>query len=527
MVATLVRLKARILRHTLATQTWRTVVLVGGVIWSLTMVPSVVAGMLWLSGEDPGSASELLVVAGALLVLGWVVIPVLIPGMDDSLEITRFATLGIPARRLAPGLLVAALLSVPTLFTAGLCLAPLILWGSHSGAAAATAVLAAPLALATCLLASRISTEVSARVLASRRSRETSAVLGLLAAVVALPLVVTLAALGLEGALEKVPAVSEFLGWTPLGLPWAAPGAMASGDASGAVVRLGLALVWVAVGVWAWTALMQRSLTRPPSRSGQVRRRRDAMLPARARTRPGLTAAAAIARRGLRYWTADPRYLSSLLGSVVAPLLIVLLVATVVDSSAPVALSLGAAVAGTIGWGRHNDLAFDGGAFWLHVAAHVPGWADRLGRTVATALWAGPLILVASLVGAGIAGRWDLAPAAVGVGLGVLCGGLAVSAAVSAGLPYPVAEAGANPYSAQMGAVGASLVAQLVSSVATGLVCIPVLVLYVLTVWGHPDLAGATLAVGVLGGLATLGAGVVVGGRVYDVRAPRLLARLT
>jgi hypothetical protein len=45
-------------------------------------------------------------------------------------------------------------------------------------------------------------------------------------------------------------------------------------------------------------------------------------------------------------------------------------------------------------------------------------------------------------------------------------------------------------------------------------------------VWLRPSLAGVTLAVGVVGGLLTLAAGVVLGGRVYDGRAAGLLVRL-
>lgn len=527
MVATLVRLKLRILRHTLRREVWRLVLMIIGILWALSMLPSVIGGMLWLSEQGEGAARDILVVAGTLVVGGWTLIPILVPGMDDSLDIERFATSGTSARRLAPGLLVAGLVSVPAVFTGLVAFAPVLAWHRQDWQTLALAVVCAPLAVVTCLLHSRVCTALAARMLSSRRSRETSAVLGLLAAVLAVPAVLALGSLGLEGALEKVPTIAQVLGWTPLGLPWAAPSAMAVGDRTGALARLALCVVWVLALVVAWIALLQRALVRPPSRSGQARRRADAMLPRTAtRRHPGVVAAAAVARRGLRYWTADPRYMGSLLGSVVAPVLIVMLVAAVVDTPAAVALGLGGFMAGTIGWGRHNDVAYDGTAFWLHVAAHVPGWADRLGRTLATFVWAAPVVLLVSLVGAALAGRWELAPAAVGLGFGVLCGGLAVSAVASALLPYPVPEAGANPYAAEMGAVGATMVAQLVSSMATLVVCAPVGALYALSLWVQDSLAGVTLVVGLVGGVLTLAAGVVLGGRVYDGRAPRLLARL-
>lgn len=529
MVATLVRLKLRVLRHTLRRETWRLVLMILGALWGLSMVPSVVGGMVWLSGQPTASAVDILVVGGSLLVAGWAVVPVLVPGMDDSLDIGRFATFGVSARSLAPGLLVAGAISLPSLFTAGVALAPTVAWaGAGAGpASVAVALLAAPLVLASCLLAARTTTSVSARVLSSRRAREVGAVLGVLAVALVLPAVIALGSLGLEGALEKVPTVARVLGWTPLGAPFAAPYAAAQGDVAGVLGRLAVSVAAiVGAHVW-WVRMMGDALNRPQSRSGQARRRADQMIPGRPVVgHPGLVAAGAVARRGARYWTADPRYMSALLGAVVAPVLIVVLAASVAEAPDAVALGLAMLVGGTLGWGRHNDIAYDGTAFWLHVAAHVPGWADRLGRTAATLVWALPATLGLGLVGVWMSGRWELAPAALGAGVGVLLGGLAVSAVASALLPYPVPAAGANPYAAQMGAVGATLVAQTASSAATFLVCAPVLGLYAASVWWRPDLAAATAVVGVVGGTVTLAFAVWLGGRVYDARAPRLLAHL-
>lgn len=527
MAATLVRLKLRVLRHTLRRERWRLVLLILGALWGMSMIPSVVGGMVWLSGQAPASADDVLVVGGSLLAVGWAVVPILVPGMDDSLDVSRFATFGRSARVLAPGLLLAGAVSLPSVLTACAVLAPAILWARHSGVSLAASLVVAPFALVTCLLAARIATSVSARVLSSRRAREIGAVLGLLAVAMVLPAALALGSLGLEGALEKVPTLAAILSWTPLGAPYAVPFAALDGDVTGLVGRLAVTMATVGVAWAGWVRTMHDALTRPPSRSGQVRRRVDQMLPARVVARhPGLVAAAAVARRGLRYWTADPRYMSALLGAVVAPVLIVVLAASVADAPDAVALGLGTVVGGTVGWGRHNDLAYDGTAFWLHVAAHVPGWADRLGRSVATLVWALPTTVVLGLVGVWLSGRWDLAAAALGAGVGVLLGGLAVSAVASALLPYPVPEAGANPYAAQMGAVGATLVAQMVTSAGTLVLCAPVLGLYAASVWWRPELAALTAVVGVVGGATVLAVAVRVGGRLYDARAPQLLARL-
>ena len=527
MVATVVRLRARILRHTLARETWRLVVLIAGALWALSMLPSVAGGMVWLSGQPAEVAHDVLVVGGALLVVGWTVVPVLIPGLDDALEIDRFATFGVPVRRLVPGLLAASFLGVPTLFTTLVCFAPVLAWSGHAPAGALTAAVAAPLALAPCLLGARLSTGLMARLLGSRRSRELGAVGGLLVVGAVVPGVVAVGALGIEGALERVPAVATVLGWTPLGLAWAAPAAVVQGDVAGGVLRLVLAAGWAVVGVLAWMLLLRRALVSPPARGGEVRRRADSVLPARDLVgRPGLVAARAVSRRALRYWGSDPRYVNALLGAVVAPVAIVLLVATVVDAPAAVALSMGPLMAGSVGWGRHNDVAYDGSAFWMHVSARVPGWADRLGRAAATLTWGLPLTVVVSLAGAWVAGRPDLGAAAVGAALGVLGAGLGVSAVFSTVLPYPVAEAGASPFVTPSGSVGASMVAQVVTSAATAALSLPVLVAYGATLWWNPALAPVTLVLGVLGGAGVLLGGVRVGGRIFDGRSPRVLARL-
>lgn len=539
MVATLVRLRLTLLRRTLARETWRVVVLLLGLVWAMVMAPTVVGGMLWVGMQPVEVAHDVLVVAGSLLVVGWLLVPLLVPGMDDSLDVSRFATFGVPARRIVPGLLVAALVGVPTLATGAVAAAPVIAWAQHGAEPAAVALPAALLGLALCVLGARISTALGGLLLGSRRSREIGLALGTLVVLVAVPGVLAIGSMGLEGALERVPGLAAVLGWTPLGLTWAAPAAMADGDLVGSVARLGLAALWVALAAACWTRLLDRALVRPPSRSTAARRRADGMLapgwiPFVTRPRAGgaaqdlgWVAATAVARRGLRYWSADPRYVSSLLGSVVAPVVIVLLVATVVDAPAAVALSMGPLMAGSIGWSRHNDVAFDGTAFWMHVAARVPGWVDRWGRTAATAVWAVPLSVLASVAGAWVAGRPDLTAAAIGTALGALCAGLAVSAVVSTLLPYPVPEPGASPYAAQMGALGASMVAQVLSSAATFVLCVPVLIGFGLSLWSDPVWSLPTLVVGVIGGPAVLAGGVVLGGRIHEARAVRALARMS
>ncbi len=520
MVATVVRLRARILSHTLRREPWRLVVLVLGAVWALATTPSLVAGMVYLRRSAPEIAAPVLVVAGSLLVLGWLLVPVLLPSLDDSLEVRRFATSAVPVRRLVPALLAASLLGGPTIFTALLVLMPLLVWSGFGADAGLTALVAAPLAWATCVVGARLSTGAMARVLGSRRSREIALLAATVVAAIGVPLVASVGSLGLEAAVARIPSVATFLGWTPWGLAWAAPAAMAAGDVAGGLERLGLAALVVVVAVLAWSRQVDADLVRPIARGGRERRQRDAI------STWGASPALAVAGRAWRSWTSDPRYQGAVLSGVLGPLVIVVLLATVVHAPAAVALSVGPFMAASIGWARHNDVAMDGNAFWMHVAAGVPGHADRWGRAVGTVLWALPVSVAVAIVGAVVAGRVDLAPAAVGATVGLLGAGLAVSAVLSPVLPYPVPEAGGNPFSAQIGAVGASMVAQAVSSAATGVLGLPVIVVLALALWWSPALAWPLLVLGVAWGVGVLALGIRVGGQVYDRRQVWLLARM-
>lgn len=529
MVAAVVRLKLRLQLNTMSREVWRVILFVLGLLWALAMLPGVLGGARWLAGQGLEVQESSLVVIGTVLLVGWAVIPVLMFGADESVTPRKFATLGPDPRRLAPALAVAACLSVPAFFTAFVCLAAVVVWRGAGLATTAVALGSALAAFATCVLAARISTALATRVLAARRARELAAVVGGLALLASVPLVIALGSQGLEGALEQLPAVTQVLAYTPFGAAWAAPAAAAGGSWVGAAGHLLLAWGFVGAGLLVWTAQVDRLLVDPPSTVGAARRRADAFLPRPDDPRPTTTSGAAVAvgRRALRYWVGDPRYLASLASTLLMPLLIALLLAVVGSSAVPGAILVAPLVAGAIGWGRHNDTAFDGTAFWMHVSAGVPGVADRAGRAAALSVWAVPLCVLVGLGGAAVSGRWELLPAALGLALGLFGAGLGVAMVSSVVLPYPAPRVGDSPFATETGAVGASLVAQLVATTATGILAVPVTVLFWLTATGRAEVGWAALAVGVVGGAVTLVAGVVVGGRILDARGAQLLARFT
>ena len=79
-----------------------------------------VMGALALASMPPEHAplaQMIVVILGALVVLGWTVVPAFFTGMDGSMDSQRFALFPIKARTLAPGLLLAGFIGVPGLAT--------------------------------------------------------------------------------------------------------------------------------------------------------------------------------------------------------------------------------------------------------------------------------------------------------------------------------------------------------------------------------------------------------------------------
>jgi len=525
-VATVVRLRLLLLRNMLAREIWRVILLALGAAWALAMLPAVLGGTHWLAGQEVSVQSSSLVLVGTVLLVGWFVLPVLMFGADETVTPRKFATLGLDPRRLAPALAVAASMSIPALFTGFVCLATVLVWRGYGLATTAVALASALAAFATCVLAARVSTALATRLLSSRRSRELAGVAAVVAVIAVVPVLVGLGSLGLEGTLERIPGVVTVLGYTPFGAAWSAPAAAAQGVWTAAAGQLLLAWGFVGLGLLVWTWQVDRLLVDPPSTVGASRRRADAFLGAGAGPTTTFHATLAVARRCLRYWLGDPRYLSSLASTLLMPLLIALLLSVVGLEAVSGGVLLAPLVASAVGWGRHNDTAFDGTAFWMHVSAGLPGLVDRAGRVVALAAWALPLVVGLAVGGTWLAERWDLLGASLGLAFGLFGTGLGVAMVSSVLLPYPAPRAGESPFSTETGAVGASLVAQLLSTAVTGVLAAPVTVLFWLTVTRNPGLTGATVAAGVLGGGAVLVLGTVLGGRFLDARGAQLLARL-
>ncbi len=518
MVAQFLRLKLRLLGNTLRRSPWQVVGIALALIYGLGAAFIAVSAFVALRFTEADVAAPIATIIGSVLVLGFLVVPLAF-GVDDTLDPRRFSPFGIPTTRLAGGLALAALISVPSLVIAVIAIAQAATW-SRGVLPGLLAVLGAIVIVASCVLGARVTTSVAAFALSSRRARETSGFITIVVIVSLAPVVMYLSSLDWS---KDGPAVlrgiASVAGWTPLGAAWAAPGDAALGSDGTALAKAAIGVAFAVILWFAWRALVAKMLV-TPDREAQARHGFGLGWFARMPDNP----AGVIAARSLSYWSRDPRYRISLVMVPIVPVLLILPLYTAGVWWQNLALIPVPVMCLFLTWSIHNDVAYDHNAIWLHLASGTSGWADRFGRVVPALMMGVPLILVGSPICAALFGDWSVLPSLLGVSFCILFVGLGLSSVMSARFPYPAVRPGDGPFMQPQSSGTVAALAQSLSFFAIIALALPVVALawlgFVFGIWWH---FGA-LVVGLVIGLAAFFGGLRWGGRIFDRRAPELLA---
>ena len=521
MVALLVRLKLTLLRNSLRRSIWRTVGLIVGAVYGLGVVAGVLAGLVALRWTGNDLTADVTVLAFATLTLGWLLMSLLVFGVDETVDPARFALLPVRARELLPGLLAAALIGVPGVATVLVGLGLVITW-ARSLPLTLAALLAMPLGVVTCVLLARVSTAAFAAVLSSRRFRDLAVV-----GVVLFSVVLALASNVLGRFADTNPdrlraalaAVARALGWSPFGWAWAVPADVARGDWLVAGVHLLLAAGLVVVLWRAWQYVLDRRLTSPVEQPGDSRPVKesgwvDRIFPA--------TPAGGVAARTLRYWRRDPRYLAGVAGFLVGPVILIVLQVINPMGNGLVAVFAPTLVGLLVGLSLAQDLSYDGSALWLHVGSGLRGPDDRAGRAWSALVIFLPIIVLLLLVSLIITGNWAMAAPAAAVSLGSALAGVGVGSVIGALWQWPAPPPGANPFASSNQGGLPSLLSVTATTFATVLVTLPTLALAVLSIF-RPWVGILALVVGLGIGLVVLRIGIDWGGRLLERRWPEAL----
>ena len=521
MVADLLRLKLLLLRNSLRRSPWQIVGLAFGALYGLGMLGLLFVGLFFLSINDPELARTVTVLAGAAAVLGWALIPILATGVDLTLDPARFVTFAVPLPKLLAGLALGGLIGIPGLMTLLAALGSAAVWWRNPAALAA-GVVSALIAVFTCFIAARVMVAASTSLSSSRRFKDISGLVAIIPLMLLGPMIAGISS-GISSAQDYLPSLARTLSWTPLGAAWAVPGDVALDQPGAAAAKLAIAVVFLAVLVWAWKVLLVRALVTPPHNAGPRRKGGKlgffALFPA--------TPTGAVAARSLTYWIRDPRYGASLL---IIPLLLVLMVFLgTQDGSGPTVLLFAGPLLGfLLAFGISADVSYDNTAFALHISTGVSGAADRAGRVIACGVFALPVTVLAAVVPCLVLGEEDLVPVILGVSLAILLGGFGLSAVVSARYTYNVPLPGENAFKTPPGSGGRTMLVQGLGVLAQIVIVLPVLALALVALLNdNPLWDWLTLITGVLLGAGLLAAGIRIGGRWLDRRAPELLAAVS
>ncbi|GLI28468.1 hypothetical protein ARHIZOSPH14_27100 [Agromyces rhizosphaerae] len=519
MVAQLVRLKLLLLANMFRRSAWQVVGITLGIAYGIgvsLLITTILAGLRL--APDTGLIRDVLVVAGSVIVAGFIIVP-LILGVDDSMDPRRFALLGMPDRTLAAGLAVAAMVGIPTVVL-GIGLVGTVITWSRGFWVTLLAIISAAIAFATCVLLARVATSIGAFALSTRRSREALGVLGIVLAVLSAPALLSLLTIDwARSGLRVLEQLAAVLGWTPLGAVWAVPGDAASGQVWFALLKLLIAGGTV-VGLWyAWEWLVARMLV-TPGREASARSYRglgwfDVLLG---------TPTSVVAARTLTYIFRDARYWASYLILPVAPVLVVVPLGIAGVDPSLLALIPVPMVSLFLAWTVHNDTALDSTAVWMHVTSGVRGTADRIGRLLPVFLVGVVVIAIGAPISAMFYGDLAILPAIVGVSGCLLGSALGIGSIVSARFPYPAVKPGDSPFQAPQSSSSIAAFVQAITMLASVVFALPAILFMLRGMSGLDIWFESALWAGLLIGSAVLVAGVLIGGAVFSRRGPEILA---
>ncbi|WP_435819060.1 ABC transporter permease [Micromonospora ureilytica] len=541
-----VRLKLRVMGNNFRGQGWRIAMFVGGALLGLWFAAS--GFFLFAAPGLTGNGTYAVLIAaagGGLLVLGWLLLPLVFFGVDETLDPARFALLPLPRRTLVTGLFAAALISVPALAVLiasfGLVLTAWSLGGWSAGLVAVVGVLAG---LLLCVAASRAVTSAFATMLRSRRVRDLAAVLLAVTAALIGPLqVFGLAALR-EADWTRLRGVATVIGWTPLGAPWTVGIDVAQGRVWAAPVKLLITVVALGALLAWWSKSIESAMVGAAS-AGKAPVRRGVAGGAVAQLFPRVAGWAhrdrfgALVAREARYWWRDARRRANLITIAVVGIFVPVMInvtggdfaamgdeglTSAASDSSPVVVTISMLFVGVLAAVTlANQFGFDGSAYAANVVAGVPGRVELQARMTAFSLYVLPMLGVVAVVLSVLLGR----PGWIGLTIGSLVAtygaGLAVNSLVSVLGAYSLPET-SNPFAMNSGAGLAKGLLTLLAMLASAVAAVPMVVAAALLGDAWLWLA---LPVGAAYGLGAALLGAYLAGDVLDRRQPELLATVT
>ena len=433
MARLLVQLKLRMLLNALRASTRAKVSFISSTILAGLLATGTFLLLALLRGQ-PAAVDETSVVF-TVFAFGWLILPILVFGLDGTLDPATLSLYPLRTRPLAIGLLAASATGAwPLANVIGLMGVTVGLARGATGVI--VAVLAVLLQVLFCITLARFVITALARLLRSRRGRD-------LAALLVLPIfvlyeffiqVVPNAAAQHRLGAASFTGVDRWIRWIPPGLAAHAIQDASSGHLGAALLRLVMLAAVTGVLGWLWIRSLSRALVTADA-SSQASQVRGAALPF---GRYGLTGT--VAARFLIYQRRDPT--SLIYWGIIA---VVMVVASFRVLATPAylggvlfAIGLGAAMTGVF---HADSVGVTGPAFGSEVVALTARRELRAyfcGQNLALATVGVPLLTLFSFALMVVAGHPVDGFLALAVGLAALGSALGLSSIFSVVAPYPM-----------------------------------------------------------------------------------------
>jgi ABC-2 type transport system permease protein len=493
MARLLVQLKLRLLRNALRASAGAKAAFIASTIFAVLVAAGAFALLARLRGNS--AAVDLTTVIFTLFAFGWLIVPLVVFGLDDTLDPATLALYPLRTRPLAVGLLAASAAGAwPLANVLGLLGVTV---GLASGALGVlVAVLAVLLQVLFCITLARFVTTGLAGLLRSRRGKDLAALLIIPIFALYETFAQVVPRLTAEGRLTAASfgGVDRWLRWLPPGLAAHAIQDASDGHAGAAFLRLALlAGIIVALG-WLWVRALGRALVTADT-STQAAAVRGAKLPF-ARYGLGGTVAA-------RFWLYQRRDPAALIPWAITAVIMGVVSFSTIRTPNYLGALLGSAVFGGafVGVFHANSIGMSGPGFGLDAMALAGRRALRAwfsGLDVALGLIAVPLLALVSFALAAVAGHPVDGFLGLAVDLAGIGAGLLLADVFSVTLAYPAEKRAGSPTPRPVGGyMGHSVAGTFAGLFGVALAVAPVILAAVFT---RHDPAAVRMPLIVLGG---------------------------